>query len=154
MILFPVFAENRFLGRIQGKAAQVHRVRTHICDESRFVKSLSNHHRLRNGKAELARRFLLQRRSREGRSWRFFQRLFTDIVDDKFRTCFPACFQKPVDLILVFQASVQFRFQERFSVGQDESGDDPVRGFGHEVVHFAFTLYDQAHGYRLHPSGR
>ena len=50
----------------EGLRREVDRVRTHIGDMPRLIEGLRQAHRLRDGVAELVRRFLLQGRSGEG----------------------------------------------------------------------------------------
>ncbi len=67
-VVGAVLRANRGGGALQGFLTQIHRIRTHVGDESVFVKPLSQRHGAVHGEAQFAGGFLLQRRGGEGGS--------------------------------------------------------------------------------------
>ena len=143
------------LGRVEGEARQIDRVGTHICDESRLIETLGDNHRLCHRETKFARGFLLECRCGKRCGGRFTGRFYLYIFDGE--VCVFTCFEQGDGLFFGFQPFVELGFHfDTFSVfGRNgKSGDNPIRGFTAELFYLFFPLYDEPHGYRLHPAGR
>ncbi len=71
---------------VDGLGTQIHRIRSHVCDMTRFVQLLRDRHGLKNGESQLARRLLLQRGGGEGGPGGLLRRLGLDGPDGEFRS--------------------------------------------------------------------
>ena len=152
IISLSIRLHDALLRRSQSQVAQVHGIRTHIGNQSGFIQTLREHHRLRDRVTQLAGGLLLQGRSGKRRRRRFPYRLLRNLIDRERRLI--TCLQKSPCLLLVFQAAVQLRFQQGRAIGQDKGRHHPVSGLRHEIVDLALAFHDQTNGDRLHTSRR
>ena len=133
---------------------EVHRVGTHVGDQTLLVEVLRDGHRLRYGHAQLAARLLLERRGGERRRG---VALCGFLLGLGHRECgADAALQEGFGLRLGFETRRKFGLEERLLrvSGGVELGHDTEIGCRAEGDDLAFALHDQAHGDRLHAACR
>ena len=154
-VLLTVELGDLLLGRVDGQAAQVDRVGTHVGDATALVEMLRHHHRLADGEAQLAGGFLLQRRRGEGGRGHALLGFLLDLLDGERGVL--AQFKELLGLALRLEALREGGLHLRLRpVGIDdaERAGHVVVGLALEGLQLALALDDEAHGDALHAAGR
>ena len=144
---------NHRLSRVETQRREVHRVGTHIGDQSRLIKFLCNAHGRSHGVAKFAGCFLLQRRGRKRRRRGALRGFGGETLNAEI-SCF-AVFQESIHLFYRSKAMVQFCFQcHRLSVfaWHTKEGGHAEGTFSLESLNFALALHDEPHRDALHTS--
>ena len=137
-----------------GLLREVHRVGTHVCDESLLVEVLRHGHCLRYRHPELAARLLLQCRGSEGRGGITLCRLLLDLG---YGVCgADALAEELLGLLLVLETRAQLGLEERLGlvVRTVELCHDTVVWCRLEGYDLALALHDETYGHTLHAACR
>ena len=108
-VILAILVGHDFVGDGKRHVRQVHGVGTHVGDVTGFVELLSDNHRLRHGKAELAGRLLLQSGGGERRRRTLLARGFLN--SRYLERSLTAVFQEGNGLLLGRETFVQLRIQ-------------------------------------------
>ena len=129
---------------------EVHRVGTHVGDQTLLVEVLRDGHRLRYGHAQLAARLLLERRGGERRRREALRGLLFGLGHGEGGT--DAGVEELLGLLAGLEARRELGLEDRFVgiAGGMELGDDAEVGRRTEGDDLAFALDDEPHGDALH----
>ena len=153
-VLLAVELRDLLLALGEGLLREVHRVGTHVGDQTLLVEVLRHGHRLRNRHAQLAARLLLERRGGKRRCRVALCGLL--LGADNGEAGADAAAQEGLGLLARLEARREFGLEEGFVgvVGGVELGHDAEIGRGAEGDDLALALDDQPYGHRLHAAGR
>ena len=153
VLLAKVFCD-LLLALCQCLNSQVHRVGTHVGNQTLLVEVLRNGHRLRNAHAEFTAGLLLQGRGGKGRCRETLCRFLFALRNAERGTL--AREEELLSLLRRVEALRQFGTEEGLLgivLGIELCHDTEIGGRV-EGDDLAFALHDEAYGYRLHATGR
>lgn len=150
-VVLSIFTDDLGFCCLYRKIREIHRIGSHISNMPCFIELLSDLHRPCNGKSEFSTRFLLKGRGCK-RSWRWFlSRFYLNITHFIARSW--KRFQKFCSFCFIFELFTEFGSQIFLFIGQKLSYD-LEKGISLKSLNFPFSLYNQFHSHRLHPSSR
>ena len=141
--------------RIETEVGKIHRVGTHIGDQTRFIELLRHTHGRAHRKTNFTCCFLLQGRRGERRCRTAFRGFRGNGTDGETRIFTP--FEEGLCFVGRGKTVVEFGFQLcRLSVGTvyGETRRHTVVAFTCERGDLAFALHDESHRHALHTTGR
>ena len=150
VILAHLLSDDSLAGT-QAELAQVHTVRTHVCDATALVEVLGNHHCLSHGEAELVSCFLLQSAGGEWRSRCALHGLRLDVLNGELAVLH--ALEESLRLVDGSETTAQHSLHLA-AVGIEEECRHTIVLLALEVLYLALTLYNQTHGHTLHATSR
>ncbi len=153
-VVLAVEARDLLLALGQSLLREVHRVGTHVGDETLLVEVLRHGHRLRDGHAQLAPGLLLERGGGEGRRGVALRGLLLGPRDGELGA--DAALEERLGLGFGLEAGRELGPEEALLgvAGGVELGHHAEIGSRAEGDDLALALDDQSHGHRLHAARR
>ena len=154
--LVELFAHPLHDGRaaaLQAEVGKVHRVGTHVGDETGLVQPLRHAHRLSDGESQFAGGLLLEGGGGEGRCRHPSGGPGGHAGDGEAGRA--AAFKKRLCFAFGLEAGVQFGLECLVCAvrPQAECGGDAIGRLAPELLYLAFAFHDETHRHALHAAG-